>query len=110
MLLIDPKPRAMWTYYCEEGDLKDSRRIFLFVYFDQDRFDGYMWFSTLSKQETGGPPLRQTLHTVRRPRPCESRPAAQTARRAGQRAPLAGSHGHKSLRGGGADARTMTGP
>ncbi len=110
MLPIDPKPRAMRSYCYEEGDLKDSRRIFLFVYFDRDRFDGYMWFSTLSKQETGGPPLRQALHTVRRPRPCESRPAAQTARSAGQRAPLAGSHGHKSLRVGGADAPTRTGP
>jgi len=50
MLPIDPKPRTMWSYYYEEGDLKDARRIFLFVYFDQDRYDGYMWFSSLPKQ------------------------------------------------------------
>jgi hypothetical protein len=49
LLPIDPRPRAMWSYYYEEGDLKDSRRIFLFVYFDQDRYDGYMWFSSLLK-------------------------------------------------------------
>jgi hypothetical protein len=44
------KPRMMWSYYYEEGDLKDARRIFLFVYFDQDRYDGYMWFSSLPKK------------------------------------------------------------
>ena len=49
MLPIDPRPRAMWSYYYEEGDSKDSRRIFLFVYFDQSRYDGYMWFSSLPK-------------------------------------------------------------
>lgn len=46
---FDTKPRTMWSYYYEEGDLKDARRIFLFVYFDQDRYDGYMWFSSLPK-------------------------------------------------------------
>ncbi len=49
VLPIDRKPRTMWSYYYEEGDLKDDRRIFLFVYFDQDRYDGYMWFSSLAK-------------------------------------------------------------
>jgi len=39
----------MWSYYYEEGTLKDARRIFLFVYFDQDMYDGYMWFSSLPK-------------------------------------------------------------
>lgn len=47
MLPIGEKPREMWSYYYEEGDLQDSRRIFLFVFFDQDRYDGYMWFSSL---------------------------------------------------------------
>ena len=47
MLPIDPRPRAMWSYYYEEGDTQDSRRIFLFVYFYQNRYDGYMWFSSL---------------------------------------------------------------
>ncbi len=46
-------PRTVWTYYYEEGviDLggknSDDRRIFLFVFFDGDRFDGYLWFSSL---------------------------------------------------------------
>jgi len=49
MLPIDPAPRTVWSYYYEEGDLKEARRIFLFVYFNQDRYDGYMWFSSLPK-------------------------------------------------------------
>ena len=42
------KQRTMWSYYFEEGNLKDDRRIFLFVFFDGDRYDGYMWFSSLA--------------------------------------------------------------
>ena len=49
MLPTHPSLRTMWSYYYEEGDLNDSRRIFLFVFFDQDRYDGYMWFSSLPK-------------------------------------------------------------
>ena len=49
MLPIDPKPRTVWSYYYEEGTLKDARRIFLWVYFDQDIYDGYWWFSRLPK-------------------------------------------------------------
>jgi hypothetical protein len=41
------KQRTMWSYYYEEGTLKDDRRIFLFVFFDDERYDGYMWFSSL---------------------------------------------------------------
>ena len=40
-------PKELWSYYYEEGSLKDSRRIFLFVFLDQDRYDGYMWFSSM---------------------------------------------------------------
>lgn len=48
-LPIDPeqRPMSIWTYYFEEGDLSDSRRVFLFVYLDEDVFRGYMWFSSL---------------------------------------------------------------
>lgn len=49
MLPFEITPRPLWSYYYEEGSLKDSRRIFLFVFFDKDRFDGYMWFSSLPK-------------------------------------------------------------
>lgn len=45
--IAHPTPRTMWTYYYGEGDMKDGRGIYLFVFFDQDRYDGYMWFSSL---------------------------------------------------------------
>jgi hypothetical protein len=45
-----PTPRTMWTYYYGEGDMKDGRGMYLFVFFDQDRYDGYMWFSSLPGQ------------------------------------------------------------
>jgi hypothetical protein len=58
--------------------MKDGRQIPPFVYFDQDRYRGYMWFSSVSKRETGRPPLRLALQTVGRAGPCESRGAAQS--------------------------------
>ena len=57
-LPIDTHPRMMWSYYYEKGLIKagsggnldaEMRRTFLFVYFDEDRYDGYMWFSSLSE-------------------------------------------------------------
>lgn len=50
MLPIVQQPRTLWSYYYEEGDLKDSRRIFLFVFIKQDRYNGYMWFSSLPEK------------------------------------------------------------
>ncbi len=53
MMPWQSSPRTVWTYYYEEGliDLggenSDDRRIFLFLFFDGDRFDGYLWFSSL---------------------------------------------------------------
>ncbi len=56
LLPIDARPRKMWSYYYEKGLVTagsggnidaDMRRTFLFVYFDGDRYDGYMWFSSL---------------------------------------------------------------
>jgi hypothetical protein len=49
LLPIDPAPRTLWTYYYEEGDTKQYDRMFLFVYFLQNRYDGYMWFSSLAE-------------------------------------------------------------
>lgn len=47
MLPFMDKPRDTWTYYYEEGDLTDDRRLFLFIFFANQRYDGYMWFSSL---------------------------------------------------------------
>jgi hypothetical protein len=49
MLPIGQKSRTLWSYYYEEGSLEDDRRIFLFIFLDGDKFDGYMWFSSLQK-------------------------------------------------------------
>lgn len=46
-------PRTLWSYYYEEGVIdmggsnSDDRRVFLFVFLDGDKYDGYMWFSNL---------------------------------------------------------------
>lgn len=53
MLPWQSSPRTVWSYYYEEGVIdmgganSDDRRIFLFVFFDGDRYDGYLWFSSL---------------------------------------------------------------
>jgi len=46
---IEPQPRVLWTYYYEEGSLKDVRQFFLLVYLAGDRYDGYLWFSSLPR-------------------------------------------------------------
>jgi hypothetical protein len=52
MLPFHEKSRPMWSYYYEQGYFRlsgsgDGRRVFLFVFFNQGRYDGYMWFSSL---------------------------------------------------------------
>jgi hypothetical protein len=49
MLPIGQNPRTLWSYYYEEGSLQDDRRMFLFIFLDGDKYDGYMWFSSLLK-------------------------------------------------------------
>ncbi|MGD8367553.1 MAG: hypothetical protein PVG78_07925 [Desulfobacterales bacterium] len=46
-LPIDEHPRDHWFYYYEESTMKNAQRIFLFIFFDGNRYDGYMWFSSL---------------------------------------------------------------
>lgn len=48
--VLDDDRRQSWSYYYEHSELSplDSRRIFLFVYFDQGIYDGYLWFSSLA--------------------------------------------------------------
>ncbi len=54
--VLDKQARESWTYYFEKGHVKaaqggrldvDSRRTFLFVYFADGVYDGYLWFSSL---------------------------------------------------------------
>ena len=51
MLPWHDAPRAVWTYYYETGQVdlggpdSHSRRSYLFVFFQGDKFDSYMWFA-----------------------------------------------------------------
>lgn len=53
-LPIDAKARTTLSYYYEEGNADGaggaiymhSNRVFLWVFLDHDRYDGYMWFNT----------------------------------------------------------------
>jgi hypothetical protein len=47
MLPIEGHARDLWYYYYEEGTLSEDQRIFLYVFFAGDAYDGYMWFSSL---------------------------------------------------------------
>ena len=54
LLPIDRTPKTVWLYYysetnVESNELKDVRQILLWVYLDGDRYDGYMWFSSLPR-------------------------------------------------------------
>ena len=49
MLPIAEKPRTMWSYYYSEATLEDGRATYLFVYFDKNSYDVYMWFSSLPR-------------------------------------------------------------
>ncbi|MBK0399398.1 hypothetical protein H0I76_09365 [Limibaculum sp. M0105] len=40
-------PRDVLAYYYERGDLEDNRRTFLWVFVDDGRYGGHMWFSSL---------------------------------------------------------------
>ena len=43
------EPRVMLTYYYEEGTLEDDRRLFLFVFLHEGKYDGHIWFSSLER-------------------------------------------------------------
>jgi hypothetical protein len=47
MLPIATQARALWIYYYAEESISTNRQLFLFVFFDGDRYDGYLWFSSL---------------------------------------------------------------
>jgi len=49
------QPSQLWSYYYEEGSTQEARRIFLFIFMNDDRYDGYMWFSSLQGSGTEKP-------------------------------------------------------
>lgn len=40
-------PRDVLAYYYERGDLEENQRTFLWVFVDDGRYGGHMWFSSL---------------------------------------------------------------
>lgn len=45
------RARTVWSYHFEEGQVSlagsgDSRRIFMWVFLDDARYDGYLWVSS----------------------------------------------------------------
>lgn len=62
-LPIDSGPRTLWVYVysestLEENNLTDVRRTELWVYFDRDRYDGYLWFSSFPVNLSSERPAR----------------------------------------------------
>lgn len=45
----DPSGRAVtiWSYRYIEGTVRDPRGTYLLVFFDGDRYEGYLWYSSL---------------------------------------------------------------
>jgi len=54
-LPIDKHARDCWFYYYEESTMQNNQRIFLFILFDGDYYDGYMWFSSFPASITSVP-------------------------------------------------------
>ena len=52
MMPYHDRPRVTWTYFFDRGSIDmtsgtlDERMGYLFVFFLNDRFDSYIWFST----------------------------------------------------------------
>jgi hypothetical protein len=44
-LIFHPEPRVLWQYFHEEGSSNDMRFALLWVFFDGDVYEGYLWFS-----------------------------------------------------------------
>jgi outer membrane protein assembly factor BamE (lipoprotein component of BamABCDE complex) len=45
-------PRTVWSYYFEESQVSlsgvgESRRVFVWVFLDDERYDGYLWVSNV---------------------------------------------------------------
>jgi hypothetical protein len=46
----DGQVRETWIYYYAQATMNESHRLVLFVYFDQEKFGGYMWWSSLPEE------------------------------------------------------------
>lgn len=60
MLPIHGGPRTVWSYYYEfsefsGAEVERSGRTFVWVYLDGDKYDGYLWFSSLPEGLAAAP-------------------------------------------------------
>jgi hypothetical protein len=63
LLPVDPEGKTynLWTYYYAEAEIvglkgKDARGLYLYIYLDGDRYQGYLWFSSLRQSIPGQEP------------------------------------------------------
>lgn len=53
LLPFHDRPRTAWTYFLERGNVDlgkgemNDERVYLFVFFAGDKFDSYMWFTSV---------------------------------------------------------------
>ena len=57
MLPFQSRPAELWVYTYEKSivaglELQDAKRALLFIYFDADLYDGYIWFSNFPENDT----------------------------------------------------------
>ena len=52
LFTIYSQPSQLWSYYYEEGTMQEASRIFLYIFMNEDLYEGYMWFSSLSERST----------------------------------------------------------
>lgn len=51
LLPFQDKVTDSWTYFYEGGPMTGARQTFIFIYFIDGIFDGYMWFSSVPGQD-----------------------------------------------------------
>jgi hypothetical protein len=48
---VDPTPRTIWSYEYTEAEGSQIRLKMLLVFFNQDRYEGYLWFGAANLVE-----------------------------------------------------------
>ncbi len=51
LMSVDPAPRTIWSYEYTEAEGRQIRLKMLLVFFNQDRYEGYMWFAAANVVE-----------------------------------------------------------
>ncbi len=51
LMSVDPAPRTIWSYEYTEAEGRQIQLKMLLVFFNQDRYEGYMWFAAANVVE-----------------------------------------------------------